>query len=113
MSEPNPGAAPLRQAVFHNIQLTLTTMGENSMNIADIQAMSNVMQVATAQALLYVGDQIGEQVKQQKLANVIASIDRTTGTDVALLGWDTEQNAAAYVRARIGEIVTPESETKQ
>lgn len=113
MTETSSATAALRDITLATLADTAKAMAEAEvMNLADIQTAAATIQSASVSALVYVGDQIRELVEQQKLASVLAAIDRTDGADTALLGWNIEQKAADYVRARIGEIVTPGSETE-
>lgn len=107
----------LRRVALQSTGETSKLMADHAhgMGLADIQAIRATHQASSTMALLYVGDQIAEQVEvqrqlleQHRLANVLAAIGRTE-----LLDWETEQAAAEYVRARIGDIVNPESETDQ
>jgi hypothetical protein len=117
MSEP----ATIREIVKKVVTDTTGTMAKHTpgIGLADIQMASATLQAATAMALLYVGDQIREQVEvqrqqleQQKLTNVLAAIGRSDGAGGDMLAWDLEEAAVEYVRARIGDIVNPTAESE-
>jgi hypothetical protein len=117
-----PETVSIRDAVRTVVAETTKAMAEHvpGIGLADIQMASATLQSATAMALLYVGDQIREQVEvqrqqleQQKLTNVLTAIGRSNGAGGDMLGRDLEEAAVEYIRARIGDIVnpTPESES--
>ncbi|NKY47994.1 hypothetical protein [Nocardia cerradoensis] len=81
-----PEPVSIRDAVRTVVAETTKTMAAHvpGIGLANIQMASATLQSATAMALLYVGDQIREQVEvqrqlveQQKLTNAIAAYDAT------------------------------------
>ncbi len=119
MPEPKDARALAEATIVDTAKIIAECDG---ISLVDIQAVHATLQSASAIALLYVGDQIREQVEvlrqqleQQRLANVIAAFQAGIGREDNWLemGYDDTAAAASYVRAQIGDIANPlpESET--